>query len=54
MIAGVSYNKIDDAGFTSRWVARDMVLPVDNVVLCAGQEPFRELQAGLEAHQARR
>jgi 2,4-dienoyl-CoA reductase (NADPH2) len=26
-----------------------MVLPVDNVVLCAGQEPLRELQEGLVA-----
>ena len=25
------------------------MLPVDTVILCAGQEPLRELQAGLEA-----
>ncbi|HEX5310710.1 NADPH-dependent 2,4-dienoyl-CoA reductase [Aquabacterium sp.] len=49
MIAGVSYNKIDDAGLHITVGGKDMVLPVDNVVLCAGQEPFRELQAGLEA-----
>jgi 2,4-dienoyl-CoA reductase (NADPH2) len=49
MIAGVTYNKIDDAGLHITVGGKDVVLPVDNVVLCAGQEPFRELQAGLEA-----
>jgi len=49
MIAGASYNKIDDAGLHITVAGKDVVLPVDNVVLCAGQEPFRELQAGLEA-----
>jgi len=49
MIAGASYNKIDDAGLHITVGGKEVVLPVDNVVLCAGQEPFRELQAGLEA-----
>ena len=49
MIAGANYNKIDDAGLHITVAGKDVVLPVDNVVLCAGQEPFRELQAGLEA-----
>ncbi|WP_374256363.1 FAD-dependent oxidoreductase [Aquabacterium sp.] len=49
MIAGASYNKIDDAGLHISVAGKDVLLPVDNVVLCAGQEPFRELQAGLEA-----
>jgi len=49
MIAGATYNKIDDAGLHITVAGKDVVLPVDNVVLCAGQEPFRELQAGLEA-----
>ena len=49
MIAGATYNKIDDAGLHITVGGKDVVLPVDNVVLCAGQEPFRELQAGLEA-----
>jgi 2,4-dienoyl-CoA reductase (NADPH2) len=49
MIAGASYNKIDDAGLHITVGGKDMVLPVDNVVICAGQEPFRALQAGLEA-----
>jgi 2,4-dienoyl-CoA reductase (NADPH2) len=49
MIAGASYTKFDDAGLHFNVGGKDVVLPVDNVVLCAGQEPLRELQAGLEA-----
>ena len=49
MIAGVTYNKIDDAGLHISVGGKDVLLPVDNVVMCAGQEPMRELQAGLEA-----
>jgi len=49
MIAGASYRKIDDAGLHINVGGKDIVLPVDHVVLCAGQEPFRELHAGLEA-----
>lgn len=49
MIAGASYRKVDDQGLHITVGTQEMVLPVDNVVLCAGQEPLRELQAGLEA-----
>ncbi len=49
MISGATYNKIDDAGLHITVAGKDVTLPVDNVVLCAGQEPLRELQAGLEA-----
>jgi 2,4-dienoyl-CoA reductase (NADPH2) len=49
MISGASYSKIDDAGLHINVGGKDVVLPVDNVVLCAGQEPLRELQAGLES-----
>jgi 2,4-dienoyl-CoA reductase (NADPH2) len=49
MIAGASYTKIDDAGLHFTVGGKEVVLPVDNVVLCVGQEPHRELQAGLEA-----
>jgi 2,4-dienoyl-CoA reductase (NADPH2) len=31
---------------------REQVLPVDHVVVCAGQEPFKPLQAQLEGHRA--
>ena len=49
MIAGASYEKIDDEGLHVTIGGKAQVLPVDNVVICAGQEPLRELQAGLEA-----
>ena len=40
---------MDDAGLHINVGGKDVVLPVDNVVICAGQEPLRELQAALEA-----
>jgi len=49
MMTGVSYRRIDDEGLHITVDGRDMVLAVDNVVICAGQEPNRELQAGVEA-----
>jgi 2,4-dienoyl-CoA reductase (NADPH2) len=49
MIPGVQYRRIDDAGLHLSVNGTDSVLPVDTVILCTGQEPRRELQAGLEA-----
>jgi 2,4-dienoyl-CoA reductase (NADPH2) len=49
MINGVTYRKVDDAGLHITVGNVDMVLPVDNVVVCAGQDPQRELQAELQA-----
>ncbi len=55
MVPGVSYRKIDDEGLhitvTPKGAEQgeDRVLPVDTIVICAGQEPLRELQGGLEA-----
>jgi 2,4-dienoyl-CoA reductase (NADPH2) len=49
MIAGASYTKVDDAGLHIEVGGKDLVLPVDNVVICAGQDPLRALQAALEA-----
>ncbi|MFN3580644.1 MAG: FAD-dependent oxidoreductase [Pseudomonas sp.] len=50
MLNAVQYLKIDDAGLHIRiGEGEPQVLPVDNIVICAGQEPLRELQAGLEA-----
>jgi 2,4-dienoyl-CoA reductase (NADPH2) len=49
MVSGVDYQKIDDAGLHLRMNGTDTVLAVDTVILCTGQEPRRELQAGLEA-----
>ncbi len=49
MIGGVEYVRIDDAGLHIRVNGEDKLLPVDNVVVCAGQEAQRELVAALEA-----
>jgi 2,4-dienoyl-CoA reductase (NADPH2) len=48
-IKEVQYEKIDDAGLHLRMGNETQVLPVDNVVICAGQEPLRELFAPLQA-----
>jgi 2,4-dienoyl-CoA reductase (NADPH2) len=49
MLGGVEYLKIDDAGLHIRINNEEKLLPVDTVVICAGQDPRRELVAGLEA-----
>ena len=49
MLAGVQYRKIDDAGLHITIDGQDKLLAVDNVIICAGQEPNRALQAALEA-----
>ncbi|KJH67694.1 NADPH-dependent 2,4-dienoyl-CoA reductase [Chromobacterium violaceum] len=49
MLSGVSYDLIDDAGLHITVKGERQVLPVDNVVICAGQDPLRELQAPLQA-----
>lgn len=47
MIAGVNYLKVDDNGLWVEICGEERCLNVDNVIICAGQEPLRELQAGL-------
>ncbi len=47
MLAGVSYDKIDDAGLHITVGGQQQLLAVDNVVLCAGQDPRRDLLDGL-------
>jgi len=51
MLNSVEYLKIDDAGLHIRIGAEgeEKLLPVDNVVICAGQDPLRELFDGLQA-----
>lgn len=49
MLAGVTYRKIDDAGLHITVEGQDRLLAVDNVIVCAGQDPNRELQAALQA-----
>ena len=48
-IAEVEYLGVDDSGFRIRVGGQEQVLPVDNVVICAGQEPLRELVEPLRA-----
>lgn len=49
MIPAVSYQKIDDAGLHVFIDGEPQLLAVDNVILCAGQEPRRELAEPLRA-----
>ncbi len=49
MIAGASYDKIDDQGLHITVGDKTMVLDVDNVVICAGQEPFTAMFDQLQA-----
>ncbi len=49
MLGGVSYLGLDDAGFRIRVDGQEQTLPVDHVVVCAGQEPRRELFDALQA-----
>ena len=48
MIPGVSYDKIDDEGLHITVEGNQQVLPVDNVIICAGQEPMRDIIEGLK------
>ena len=49
MMASVEYEKIDDAGLHIKVDGRPRLLEVDTVVICAGQEPRRELVDALAA-----
>ncbi len=48
MIAGVEYERIDDAGLHIKVDGVPKVLAVDTIVVCAGQEPRRDIVAGLD------
>ncbi len=48
MLSGVEYMKIDDAGLHIRAGGKAQLLPVDTVVICAGQEPRRDLVPALQ------
>jgi len=48
MLAGCEYLKIDDQGLHIQIDGQQQLLPVDNVIICAGQEPLRELVDGLD------
>ncbi|PSJ47473.1 NADPH-dependent 2,4-dienoyl-CoA reductase [Zobellella endophytica] len=49
MWGGISYQRIDDAGLHIEKDGEPLCLAVDNVIVCAGQEPERSLQAALAA-----
>lgn len=49
MLDEVTYEKIDDAGLHLTVHGEPMVLPVDSVIVCAGQESVRDLAAALAA-----
>ncbi|MBL0594431.1 NADPH-dependent 2,4-dienoyl-CoA reductase [Aeromonas veronii] len=49
MLSGVQYLGIDDEGLHIQVGESKQCLPVDQVIVCAGQEPLKELQAGLQA-----
>lgn len=55
MLGGVSYERFDDQGLHITVDGQPQVLPVDNVIVCAGQEPNRSLAdaliaAGIKTH----
>jgi 2,4-dienoyl-CoA reductase (NADPH2) len=49
MISGVDYQRIDDAGLHITVDGEAKTLAVDTIVVCAGQEPCRDLQEPLAA-----
>ncbi len=49
MVGGVEYLGMEPQGFRVRVDGEEQVLAVGTVVVCAGQEPQRELQARLQA-----
>jgi 2,4-dienoyl-CoA reductase (NADPH2) len=48
MLGGVEYLGVDENGLRIRADGKEQLLPVDHVVVCAGQEPQRELVDGLQ------
>ena len=49
MLSGCEYLKIDDAGLHLTINGEQDILPVDNIIICAGQTPCRELEESLKA-----
>ena len=48
MLANVEYLKIDDQGLHINYNGESMILAVDNIVICAGQEPLRAMAEELK------
>ena len=49
MWGGVTYRHIDDQGLHLTRDEKPITLAVDTIVICAGQDPLRDLEAGLKA-----
>ena len=49
MIAGASYDKIDDQGLHITVNDQPKIIEVDNVIICAGQESFTAMYEQLKA-----
>jgi 2,4-dienoyl-CoA reductase (NADPH2) len=49
MLGGVQYKRIDEFGLHIEHDGKDKLLEVDNVIICAGQLPRRDLQESLHA-----
>ena len=49
MLGGVEYLGVDDSGLRIRVDGQEQLLDVGTVVICAGQEPRRELADALQA-----
>ena len=49
MMGGVQYKRIDEFGLHIEHDGKDKLLEVDNVIICAGQLPRRDLQESLKA-----
>ena len=55
MVAGANYEKIDDQGLHISVNGHHTLLEVDNVIICAGQEPYTAMfdalkQSGCSVH----
>ncbi len=48
MLNGVEYLQVDDQGLHINIGDVRQVLPVDTIIICAGQDPLRELHGGLQ------
>ena len=53
MIPGVQYEKIDDRGLHIRIGEEQQLLEVDNIVICAGQDPARALYNALQENSVK-
>jgi 2,4-dienoyl-CoA reductase (NADPH2) len=53
MVGGVTYDRFDDEGLHITVDGKPQILPVDNVVICAGQEPKRGLADALTSQGQR-